>query len=56
MLTKSMACLAKATHISKLATRAFEDISNAFSLRAEVISAVFRVIERSCPPLASEAT
>jgi hypothetical protein len=45
--------LGKALAISKAATRAFEDISKSFYQRAEVISAVIRVIERSCPPLAS---
>jgi hypothetical protein len=55
MLTKSIGCLQKATAISRSAIRAYEDTSKALSQRAEVLSAVLRVIERSCPPLASEA-
>ena len=65
MLTKSMACLAKATSISKMATRAFEDTSDAFSLFLVSLSGVALrllvkhlrvvcgcfIIERSCPPL-----
>jgi hypothetical protein len=55
MLSKSIGCLHKAADISRSAVRAFEDTSIALSLRAEVLSAVLRVIERSCPPLVSEA-
>ena len=44
LLTKSIACLSKATAISKSATRGYEDICKAFSQRAEVISAVIRLM------------
>ena len=65
MLTKSMACLAKATNIAKLAVRAFEDTNDALSRFLVSLSGVALrllvkhlrvvcgclIIERSCPPL-----